>query len=259
MDDKINDLHQNLMDEVYNKWSELIESGGNTDRLEVIEKYFTPLHRIAVQLGNFNYQVENGGFFQWYDNKYAGEDLDDIIDILEKSVEFGIEGADKILKLLYQFRDLGDVNDYSSIETVECPECRFFTEHEDECPECGDEGWIDQPNDPYEEFYYAIKSLDLDSKYYDIENRLDIYNQILKNFENINKTKVTNIKRKREVKPSCKLIGEDGNVFNIIGRVKETLEKTGLKEEAKEFVNKAFQCDDYNKVLSLVSKYVNIT
>ena len=36
-------------------------------------------------------------------------------------------------------------------------------------------------------------------------------------------------------KPTVKLVGEDGNVFNIIGRVSNALKKAGLLEQAKEF------------------------
>ena len=59
-------------------------------------------------------------------------------------------------------------------------------------------------------------------------------------------------------KPECKLIGEDGNAFNIIGRVSKTLEKSGKPDVAKEFQEKAFNCGSYTELLSLVSDYVEI-
>lgn len=60
------------------------------------------------------------------------------------------------------------------------------------------------------------------------------------------------------MKPSCTLIGEDGNVFNLIGIVSRTLEKNKLKLEAKEFRNKAIKCGSYDEVLVLIQEYVEI-
>ncbi len=60
------------------------------------------------------------------------------------------------------------------------------------------------------------------------------------------------------MKPKCRLIGEDGNVFNIIARVKNALNNAGLKKEAKEFVEKVFNQKSYNDVLKLCNKYVDI-
>ena len=34
---------------------------------------------------------------------------------------------------------------------------------------------------------------------------------------------------------TVKLVGEDGNVFNIIGKVSRELKRAGFKDEAKEF------------------------
>ena len=59
-------------------------------------------------------------------------------------------------------------------------------------------------------------------------------------------------------KPKCKLIGEDGNVFNLIGIVNSTLKKAGMKEKAKEFTAKAFNCKSYDEVLQLIQEYVDV-
>ena len=59
-------------------------------------------------------------------------------------------------------------------------------------------------------------------------------------------------------KPVCKLVGEDGNVFNIIGRVSKSLRNVGLKEQASEFTAKAFKCDSYDAVLQLAMEYVDV-
>lgn len=59
-------------------------------------------------------------------------------------------------------------------------------------------------------------------------------------------------------KPIVKLIGEDGNVFNIIGKVSKGLKRAGLKEQAEEFQTRAFKSGSYDEVLQLVMEYVEV-
>lgn len=59
-------------------------------------------------------------------------------------------------------------------------------------------------------------------------------------------------------KPICKLIGEDGNVFNIIGIVSKTLKRADQADQAKEFQAKAIKCRSYEEVLVLVQDYVDV-
>lgn len=60
------------------------------------------------------------------------------------------------------------------------------------------------------------------------------------------------------VKPDCKLIGEDGNVFNLMGIASKTLKRNGLDDQAKEMTNRIFNCDSYDEALSIIGEYVNI-
>jgi len=59
-------------------------------------------------------------------------------------------------------------------------------------------------------------------------------------------------------KPKCKLIGEDGNVFNLVSIVNSALKKADMKEKAKEFTTKAFNCKSYDEVLQLIHEYVDV-
>ena len=59
-------------------------------------------------------------------------------------------------------------------------------------------------------------------------------------------------------KPICKLIGQDGNVFNLIGIVSATLKKNGQEDKAKEFTAKAFKAGSYDEVFNLMSDYVEV-
>jgi len=59
-------------------------------------------------------------------------------------------------------------------------------------------------------------------------------------------------------KPACKLVGTDGNVFSIIGRVKHALKQAGQDDRAREFVEKAFRAGSYDEVLQLCMDYVEV-
>jgi hypothetical protein len=59
-------------------------------------------------------------------------------------------------------------------------------------------------------------------------------------------------------KPICKLIGEDGNVFNLAGIVSRTLKENDLDDEAKEVWNKLKECKSYDESLQLFMQYVEI-
>jgi hypothetical protein len=59
-------------------------------------------------------------------------------------------------------------------------------------------------------------------------------------------------------KPVCKLVGTDGNVFAVIGRVREALREAGQAERASEFVRRAFRAGSYDEVLRLCMEYVEV-
>ena len=60
-------------------------------------------------------------------------------------------------------------------------------------------------------------------------------------------------------KPDCPLIGEDGNIFRIMGIASETLRENGMQEQAEEMRSRIFQCQSYDSALSIIVDYVNIT
>jgi hypothetical protein len=62
-------IHQELMDAAYATW----QDGKSYDDFV----FDLPANqRMAVLLGNLNYQVENGGFRQWVDNGYGAHAMD---------------------------------------------------------------------------------------------------------------------------------------------------------------------------------------
>jgi len=58
------------------------------------------------------------------------------------------------------------------------------------------------------------------------------------------------------LRPRCKLVGTDGNVFAIIGAVSSALKKAKMPERAREFSNRAMSSDSYDAVLALLCEYV---
>ena len=58
-------------------------------------------------------------------------------------------------------------------------------------------------------------------------------------------------------RPAVKLVGTDGNVFAIIGKVQRALKKAGLHGRAAEFVERAFKAQSYGEVLAMLFDYVD--
>lgn len=59
--------------------------------------------------------------------------------------------------------------------------------------------------------------------------------------------------------PDCKLIGEDGNIFNLMGIASRTLRQNGMADEAVEMRDRIRESDSYDKALCIIGEYVNIT
>ena len=57
-------------------------------------------------------------------------------------------------------------------------------------------------------------------------------------------------------KPKMQLIGQDGNIFAIMGRASRLLKNSGQGDKAKEMRDRVMSCDSYQKALSIVSEYV---
>lgn len=57
---------------------------------------------------------------------------------------------------------------------------------------------------------------------------------------------------------SVQLIGENGNAFNIIGKVRKEMKRNGVSnDEIDLFINEAMS-GDYNNLLRTCMKYVNV-
>lgn len=60
-------------------------------------------------------------------------------------------------------------------------------------------------------------------------------------------------------KPDCPLIGQDGNIFNLVGIASRTLKSHGMSEQAKDMCDRVFASVSYQEALCIIGEYVNIT
>lgn len=60
-------------------------------------------------------------------------------------------------------------------------------------------------------------------------------------------------------KPECNLIGQDGNIFNLMGIAARTLKANGMAAEAAEMQKRiTCDCDSYDKALCILGEYVTV-
>ena len=60
-------------------------------------------------------------------------------------------------------------------------------------------------------------------------------------------------------KPKCKLVGENGNIFNLMGIASRTLQNAGQQEKAKDMCRRiTTQANNYEEALVIISEYVEV-
>ena len=57
-------------------------------------------------------------------------------------------------------------------------------------------------------------------------------------------------------RPKMKLMGQDGNIFSILGRASRLLKENGQPDQAKEMCDRVYQSGNYYKALNIISEYV---
>ena len=60
-------------------------------------------------------------------------------------------------------------------------------------------------------------------------------------------------------KPECELIGQNGNIYNLMGIAERTLKENGLNQQAKEMITRISSSNSYDKALMIIADYVEIT
>ena len=69
---------------------------------------------------------------------------------------------------------------------------------------------------------------------------------------------VTEEQSQERQKPKCPLIGQDGNIFNLMGMASITLKRNGMADEAKEMCNRITSSGSYDEALCILGEYVEI-
>lgn len=62
-----------------------------------------------------------------------------------------------------------------------------------------------------------------------------------------------------KVKPDCALIGQDGNIFNLLGIASRTLKQNSMADEAEMMCARIRGAKNYCEALNIIGEYVNIT
>lgn len=59
-------------------------------------------------------------------------------------------------------------------------------------------------------------------------------------------------------KPKCKLIGEDGNILNLVEIAARTLRRNGKSAQVDEMRSKVYSSENYEDALTIIGEYVEI-
>ena len=160
-------IFQGLMDGAYHRW----QNKEFASHEEMCEK-ISPEAKMAVYIGNFNYQVCNGGFLQWVCNGY-GLNLDETVKALK---EIGTKNAKISIQLLERIRphlnfdanNHGCFGDYWKTSKCDCDfgyRSSYDGEEEEACSECDGNGTIeDKPDflDELDDLYYEFNEALMD-------------------------------------------------------------------------------------------------
>lgn len=78
-----------------------------------------------------------------------------------------------------------------------------------------------------------------------VDNRLGGYDKIQSN---------------EATKPNCALIGQDGNIFNLMGIASNVLKENGMYNQSEEMIKRITSgAQNYYEALNIIGEYVNIT
>ena len=81
--------------------------------------------------------------------------------------------------------------------------------------------------------------------------KLQIRRELVRNMEMKEKLGL-----EESLRPEAKMIGEDGNVFNLMGICSNALKKAGYPEKSKEMFDRVTSCGSYDEALAIMNEYV---
>ena len=65
-------------------------------------------------------------------------------------------------------------------------------------------------------------------------------------------------RRDSQQKPVARLVGQDGNIFNLLGIARRALIQAGQREQAAEVLERVGGCGAYHEALAIIGEYVDI-
>jgi hypothetical protein len=60
------------------------------------------------------------------------------------------------------------------------------------------------------------------------------------------------------LKPKCRLVGEDGNIFFVLGRVRQALKASGKNDQVQEVSERVMASGSYDEALRIIMEYVDV-
>ena len=64
------------------------------------------------------------------------------------------------------------------------------------------------------------------------------------------------VQEQRPQRPKMELLGQDGNIFAILGRASALLKRAGMKDQADEMFQRVTASGSYEQALNIISEYV---
>lgn len=62
------------------------------------------------------------------------------------------------------------------------------------------------------------------------------------------------------MKPKCKLSGENGNIYNLMGKAQRVLRQAGLDNKANEMLDQIHkEAKDYDHAIRIIAEYVEVS
>lgn len=58
------------------------------------------------------------------------------------------------------------------------------------------------------------------------------------------------------MRPAAKILGRDGNIFNLVNISVAALNKVDLQEQSKEMIKRVFNARNYDEALCIIMEYV---